>query len=64
MALQFKVPSMTCEGCAEVVTKAIQSLDANAQVDIDVKTKAVSADTTASAEAVREAIAAKGHTMA
>ncbi|MEM6714557.1 MAG: heavy-metal-associated domain-containing protein [Cyanobacteria bacterium P01_D01_bin.6] len=63
MALQFKVPSIVCDGCAETVTKAIQSLDAGAKVDINVETKDVSAETTASEEAIREAIAAKGHTV-
>ena len=63
MALQFKVPSIVCDGCAETVTKAIQSLDADAKVDINVETKDVSAETTASEEAIREAIAAKGHTV-
>jgi copper chaperone len=64
MTLQFKVPSMKCEGCADAVTEAIQSLDAGAKVEIDVDSKAVAAETDASVEAVREAIAAKGHTMA
>jgi copper chaperone len=64
MTLQFKVPSMKCEGCADAVTEAIQSLDAGAKVEIDVDSKAVSAETSASEDAVREAIAAKGHTMA
>ena len=63
MTMQFKVPSMKCDGCAEAVTEAIQSLDADAKVDINVETKDVAAETTASAEAVREAIAAKGHTV-
>ncbi|MEM1278561.1 MAG: heavy-metal-associated domain-containing protein [Cyanobacteria bacterium P01_H01_bin.152] len=63
MALQFKVPSIVCDGCAETVTKAIQSLDAGAKVDINVETKDVSAETTASEEAIREAISAKGHTV-
>lgn len=54
---------MVCDGCAETVEAAIKSLDADAKVDINVETKAVSAETTASAEAVHEAIAAKGHTV-
>jgi len=63
MTMQFKVPSMKCDGCAEAVTEAIQSLDADAKVDVNVDTKDVAAETTASAAAVREAIAAKGHTV-
>ncbi len=64
MTLQFKVPSIKCGGCADAVTEAIQSLDAGAKVEVDVDNKAVTAETSASVDAVREAIAAKGHTMA
>ncbi|MGF1460315.1 MAG: heavy-metal-associated domain-containing protein [Leptolyngbyaceae cyanobacterium] len=64
MTLQFKVPTMKCDGCAEVVTEAIQSVDADAKVDINVETKDVSAETSASVEALRAAIAAQGHTVA
>ena len=63
MTLQFKVPSIVCDGCAKTVAAAITSLDANAKVDINVETKDVSAETTASEEAIRAAIAAKGHTV-
>ena len=63
MTLQFKVPSIVCDGCAETVTAAITSLDTNAKVEINVETKDVSAETTASEESIRAAIAAKGHTV-
>ncbi len=59
MALQFKVPSMVCDGCAETVAAAIKSLDTGATVDINVETQDVSAETTASEAAIRAAIANK-----
>ena len=63
MTLHFKVPSIACEGCADTITQAIQALDADAKVDVNVETKAVSAETSATEAAVREAIASKGHTI-
>jgi copper chaperone len=64
MAMQFKVPSIVCDGCADTITKAITELDSGAQVNVNVETKEVSAETSASESAVREAITAKGHTVA
>jgi copper chaperone len=42
--LKLKAPDMTCGHCAGVVTKAIQSVDAGAKVDIDLKTQTVTID--------------------
>jgi copper chaperone len=56
-----KVPSIVCDGCADTIIKAITELDAGAKVDVNVETKEVSAQTSASESAVREAITAKGH---
>ena len=63
MTLQFKVPSMVCEGCVKTVTEAIQTVDSGARVNILLETKDVSIETQASAESIKEAIAAKGHTI-
>ena len=63
MTLQFKVPSMVCEGCVKTVTEAIQTVDSAAQVNIVLETKDVSIETQADAAPIKEAIAAKGHTV-
>ncbi len=63
MTLQFKVPSMVCDGCANAVKAAIAELDAGARVDINLDTKAVSAETSASMDAVRAAVSDCGHTV-
>ncbi|MEM6436247.1 MAG: heavy-metal-associated domain-containing protein [Cyanobacteria bacterium P01_D01_bin.115] len=63
MALNLKVPSIVCDGCAETVTKAIHTVDANAQVNVDVSGKTVTAETNAAESVVREAITASGHTV-
>ena len=61
MTLQFQVPSMACEACAETITKAVTVLDPQAQVQADLKTKQVTIETQAQELAVRDAIAAAGY---
>lgn len=64
MSLAFSVPDLACSACVDTVTKAIQSVDAAAQVNADPKTKQVSVDTTASEAAIKTAIAEAGYTVA
>lgn len=56
---RFKVPDMTCSGCVGAVTRAVQGLDAKAEVSADLDTKLLRIDSgladAALAEAVREA---------
>ena len=63
MALELKVSSMVCDGCAETVTESIQKVDSDAKVNIDLKTKLVQVETKASTESLKQAIAAVGHTV-
>ncbi|NJK27770.1 MAG: heavy-metal-associated domain-containing protein [Coleofasciculaceae cyanobacterium SM2_3_26] len=63
MSLELKVPSIVCEGCADTITKAIQALDADAQVQVDLATKMVKVEGKPSEEAIKQAIAEKGHTV-
>jgi len=62
MTLQLKVPKLVCSGCVDTVTKAIQTVDANATVHANPKTKLVSVETQASNRAIEAAIAAVGYT--
>lgn len=39
--MQFHVENMTCGGCARSVTKAVQSVDAAAQIETDPATRKV-----------------------
>ena len=64
MTLQLKVPNMACSACGETITKAIQAIDPAATVQTDPKTKLVEIETQASSEAIAEAIAAAGYTVA
>jgi copper chaperone len=63
MALELKVPSMVCEGCVEIVTKAIKTVDSDAGVNVDLETKTVSVESQVSEESIKQAIVATGHTI-
>lgn len=39
--MEFHIDNMTCGGCAKSVTNAIQSVDPEAKVDIDLGAKVV-----------------------
>ncbi|WP_127142816.1 heavy-metal-associated domain-containing protein [Pelagibacterium montanilacus] len=39
--MEFQIDNMTCGGCARSVTKAIQTIDPEAKVDIDLGAKVV-----------------------
>lgn len=57
--MKVKIENMTCAGCARSVTATIKNIDANAQVNIDVKSKVVELETTA-LDAVLAALAEDG----
>lgn len=61
MQVQMTVPSMVCSGCAESITKAVQSVDVAATVAADLKTKVVTVDTDTTVEVVKRAIATAGY---
>ena len=59
--MQFHLEDMTCGGCARSVTKAIQSVDAAAQVTVDIPTHTVQVQTTAPQAAVVAALEEAGY---
>ena len=59
--MQFQIDSMTCGGCGRSVTKAIQSVDAAAQVTVDLPTHTVQVQTTAPQAAVVAALEEAGY---
>lgn len=63
MAIQLKVPSIACGGCADTITKAIKTQESEANVQVDVEQKIVTVETKASEESIKQAIAAAGHTV-
>ncbi len=61
MTLQLKVPKMACSACATTITKAVQTVDSDATVEVDLKTKLVTVQTAKSESEVRNAIASAGY---
>ncbi len=43
--MRFTVSGMTCGGCVNAVTRAIQSADPNAQVKVDLPTQSIELQT-------------------
>ncbi len=58
---ELKVDGMTCGGCATSVKRALQALDATANVDVDLPGKTVRVDTTLQLDAVKSAIEEAGY---
>jgi copper chaperone len=64
MTLQLTVPNMACSACSDTITTAIKSIDPNAVVAADPKTKLVSVETQASEASVKQAVTGAGYTVA
>ena len=60
--MKITVPDMTCGGCAAAVERAIRLIDAQAGVRVDLVTKVVEIDSSASVEQLRDAIQGAGFT--
>jgi copper chaperone len=58
--MKFRIDNMTCGGCARSVTRTIQKLDPDAQVEIDVESRRVVVRSQASPEALTSALDAAG----
>ncbi len=61
---ELKVEGMTCGGCAASVKRALQALDANADVNVDLPAKTVKVETAARLDAVKSAIEDAGYDVA
>jgi copper chaperone len=64
MATQYAVPSIVCEGCAELLTERIGGVQGVEGVKVDVSTKMVTVEGSAEDALVRAAIAGAGHRVA
>lgn len=62
--ISLNVPTIKCEGCAEAITTEIKSHDPKATVNVDVETKTVKVETSATEATVQEMINRAGHTVA
>jgi len=62
--MQISVPSIECQKCADIITKAIHNVDPDAQVSVDIEAKQVNVETTAQEISLRDAITTVGHNPA
>jgi copper chaperone len=61
--LRLNVDGMSCGHCVGAVTRAVQALDAKAEVRVDLAARIVEAHTDAGRDAVVEAIANAGYAV-
>lgn len=61
---EFKLPSMTCGGCAGRVTRALQAADPEARVSVNLPQQTVQVDSALAREALADALAAAGYAPA
>ena len=64
MTIQLKIPDIACSACVNTVTQAIKSVDGNATVEADIKTKIVKVQSQQSEEEIKEVIAKAGYPAA
>ncbi|HWK34824.1 heavy-metal-associated domain-containing protein [Sphingomonas sp.] len=59
--MQLHVENMTCGSCVRHVTRAIEAVDPQATVEVDIAGKKVTVDTCVGAHAIEAALAADGY---
>lgn len=59
--MQFHIEKMTCGGCVKHVTQAIATVDPSAKVEADTVARKITVTTTASRDAITQALAADGY---
>ena len=60
--LEFRVEDMSSEHCVDVITKAVQAVDEEASVEVDLAKHIVRVETEMAAEDISEAISEAGYT--
>ena len=59
--LKLNVPDMTCGHCVGTVTKAVQGVDSDAAVIVDLSSKIVTVETSVDAARISQAVRAAGY---
>ena len=59
----FDVQGMSCNHCAKAVIKAVEQLDPQAQVQVDLAANKVEVESTQAREAIAKAIADEGYAV-
>lgn len=58
--MELRIENMTCGGCAKSVTKAIQSVDPNAEIETNPAARMVKIETTATSAALQRVLEEAG----
>jgi copper chaperone len=58
---ELKVEGMTCGGCAARVTRAVEALDREAKVEVNLKGRVIQVETKLAPATVADAITAAGY---
>lgn len=61
--MKFVVEGMTCGHCVKTITSAIQALDGNAQVNVDLAAKTVAITGQVTQDAAKQAIGEAGYAV-
>lgn len=61
---EFQVSGMTCGGCASRVKRAVQTVDPQAEVNIDLKSKRIRVHANADADAIKTVVSEAGYPVA
>jgi copper chaperone len=62
--IQFNIPQMSCGHCVKAVTEAVQEVDPQAQVNVDLASKKVEVESQADRQKIVEALAEAGYAPA
>ncbi|MBW4641041.1 MAG: heavy-metal-associated domain-containing protein [Gloeocapsa sp. UFS-A4-WI-NPMV-4B04] len=62
--LQITVPKLACSSCVKVITEAVKTVDAEATIQADTKTKLVNVETQAPETEIKKALTAAGYPTA
>lgn len=62
--LQITVPKLACSSCAKVIIKPVKTVNAEAKIQIDTKTKLVNVETQTPEAEIKKALAAAGYPTA
>lgn len=59
--IEFQLPAMSCGHCVRAVTEAVQSVDPQARVEVDLESKRAKVDSAAGRTALATALTEAGY---
>jgi copper chaperone len=59
--IEFQIPAMSCNHCAQAITQAVQAADPAAELNFDLPSKRVSVQSTADRQALVEQLTEAGY---